>query len=739
MAVDADSLIEDYKKEVIKSLNEEEDKKGITTLLKLKSDRHFKKCEQEANYKNADSNFSCAKIASDFPNELIPEYSLALSFPRITKRDFKSLKLIQEKLEAAYANNPKLGEKLKNSLMGLEEEFAKINMLAVIDVLPKISDIECIQKKKPFIICLINNTHKLYSSKVVHLAELKKDALEKSIKNLKLSLKDEDIICSYDPQPHKELDSLFHDVKNIERKIMNDFTKEEHEALANDTDKLFMMQPGPYLKTNIFQIQISNWSGSQKKICSATQVKIQGKCHLVTNQHCINDFKDPKIKLFPGLENDPRALLPKSYDIQIERSDENKELVLFKAHDKINKLFCSKIVETKILSATEMIGEHDAIITAGYLKSGQVDLQYNFDAADEDTKFVGRAIKTGLPGIKDLVEFKYIDVGPGMSGGALLNQSGNVLGITTRYVPHQDTPIVIPMSEVQDFIQNKPLILVKDKKLYNLKDNYLATKRFSIGDNVPGMPGDNVPNMPGDNVPGMPGDNVPNMPGSNLLSGLFGKSSSVKLGVNSFMEKHEGIIDFNDPQKRKLLAVQCSDKSSFEQIDGHDDYLYKCDDVTALSENQKVYLDKEGFVPKEYRKDILKNLQGDFMFTGKNSGRKTTFKENPKSIDSMEKESSKLHKDSISIKENEITLRLADNIKMRFTVSSEEEGRFIYLKPEIGGAPLKCENRSMLKLICENGDYALTLSLVNSKNKSLTYKFARRVSDKRYEYSFGDY
>jgi hypothetical protein len=406
--------------------------------------------------------------------------------------------------------------------------------------------------------------------------------------------------------------------------------------------------------------------------------------------------------------------------VKVERADPSSELVLLKAPSSFNDQFCARLEETKIQSVDNVAGPHRNIVTAGYLKTGEVDLRYNFETNDQTLKNkipIGRVLSSGLKHLKNFVEFRYVDVGPGMSGGALLDEKGDVLGITTRYIPFQDTPWIIPISDIQNFIDQKEILTLKNPKLFNLLLYQSLSHPYFIGDNVANMPGDNIANMPSTKT----------------------EKTKENPGILLFKEHHEGITDANDDKKRKLVSVRCNHLSKWEQIDGNNDYIYKCEDLTVLAESQKVYLDKEGFIPEKKRLEVLKNFKGKYDYSRSDYfGRLVVFKQKVRGIDGMEKISSLIERDEVVISEKNISVRLGNSARLDFEITFSEKNKSITLtKPD--KTKLTCENRSFHKLICENKNEVFSLSMLNSKKKQLSYKYAIKNSNDNYSYYYGEF
>ena len=383
-----------------------------------------------------------------------------------------------------------------------------------------------------------------------------------------------------------------------------------------------------------------------------------------------------------------------------------------------------------------MAGEYKSLQIAGFTKSGEVDIKYNYQTDDpilKDKKPIIRLIPSGLKGVTQFAEVKYIDVGPGMSGGPLLDDKGNVLGITTRYMPFEDTPWIIPIMDVEAFIEDKKIMTGKNPALFNLAQYKISAKPFITGDSLPKKPGDSLPKKPGDSLPKKPGDSLPKKPGDSLPK----KPSDSDDVLALFQDKAEGIVDFNDPQKRKLLAVRCSSLTSWEQIDGNDDYIHKCPDVTKLAESDKIYVDQDEEIPLEHRGKALDVLIGSFDYNNSSySGRKITYVEDRSAIDQMKKIKSQLQRDEVVISPKSIKINLGKDKKLDFEIKADENGKLHLL--DSTNNILDCDNKSITKLICQSSNISLTLSMVNTHKKELRYRVSIKNKDVT-EYYYGSF
>ena len=701
-------------------------------LLDIKNSQEYKYCNSKS-YKNSNNDKCNSLFKILYPKEkvIIDKKSDAKRSKIIYEFDSSAHK-VSVLLNDTYLLNDQSFVKKYVEELKLSLEWIKLDLRYSKDEQEKTNE-KCKKRNKPYVICFLEQSYIFATIRANMIRNAQKNLVSKLIDQLMTDYlsriyDDYGKPCNpkYDYSFRKTVDQLILDFDKV-------LKKREWYLEEGKTEEFYNSFSSLHPKSNFFQLSITG-EKNEKRICTASQLKIKDVCYTLTNEHCISGIKKPKITLKTGSDNEPTSFRSRDFSVDIERSDNQSELVLLSIPKKLNKQYCPRIFNTKILSTEEIINDQSLKLPVGYTKEGHIEYFNNYRSDNEKLDSYipkGRKIKSALKNIKHFIEFKSLDVGPGMSGGAVLNNNGDVLGITTRNIPLQDTPWVIPMDEVYEFIQGKEESLTKNEKLYNVDLYQSRSKKYSIADNIVEKPGDNTAGMPGDNTAGMPGDNTAGMPNDNIKN--FEDNN-----LNKFIESHEGIIDFNDDSRRKLIAVKSLD-GTWKQIDGNDDYLFKSPDVTKLEEGQKIYLKDDGSLPSEVRDQTIGNLVGNYDYSNSRYfGREITYKPNRKSINGMKKIKNNNQYDEIKITQNSIELNFGDKKKIRFEINYSNDKNSIILSRE-NGSKLKCENRSLNKLICKGEKEAFSLSMLDSKTKHLSYKYVTLDDENRYHYNFGDF
>lgn len=228
--------------------------------------------------------------------------------------------------------------------------------------------------------------------------------------------------------------------------------------------------------------------------------------------------------------------------------------------------------------------------------------------------------------------------------------------------------------------------------------------------------------------------------------------------LDPFIEALEGIEDYvisSDQSPKELLAVRCGPFSPWEQIDGREDYIHKlvpyntalgggCPNVLSLREEDKIYRDEEGYVPKEHRKDLLKRLKGAFFTrNGEPPGLLNSYDYAPSSNSLITADSRKTVSHAVHVNPENSMIKVSlgtkpgpfigEVLEASFKVEFSEDGKSIKLRPtEFKGnfpgkssfGEMTCENKNFMKLICQGENHAFSLSMTRNQPKTLAVRFS---------------
>lgn len=368
--------------------------------------------------------------------------------------------------------------------------------------------------------------------------------------------------------------------------------------------------------------------------CTASLIKLENKCHLFTNEHCVQSNPAFLNLDIPELSNTSVEVTEK--DVATEW-----DLMTLNIPENIRQEFCPHLdnINHQAL-VNHALDPEEAAYSLGYSgRSGQTRLdifssqvdQEVFKARDAQRGSVRREVNLEFPGGKAQV-YNYLPTYRGMSGGVLTNKDGDPLCLIHRTVPQQDTPQCVDLYELNQFVEGKlpranpenqllnPELFQRTYERFDVSENFDASKEDIKRNNqiAPGnsyispgntsippgnttippgntsIPPGNTTIPPGNTTipPGntyIPPGNTYIPPGNTLIPpGLMSLDfihnecfnenilkGQPRANFGEFIEALEGIVDHNDREKRELLAVRCGPFSPWEQIDGREDYVHK--------------------------------------------------------------------------------------------------------------------------------------------------------------------
>lgn len=484
--------------------------------------------------------------------------------------------------------------------------------------------------------------------------------------------------------------------------------------------------------------------------CTASMIKLKGKCHLFTNEHCVNTHPNVMTLDIPELSNQSWTVFEK----EVAQEWDLMSLDLFGIQ---SNSFCENLEEQSLENQKERPMERPAAYySLGYsgrsgekqidIFSSQVD-QVDFIARDTARGSRSKVVNLEFPG-GIASRYNYIPTFRGMSGGVLTDEEGNPLCLIHRTVPQQDTPQCIDKHQLEQFVAGElPRAKPEDNLLH--PELFLRTYEKVPEESAGIIPTGNTTIPPGNTTipPGNttipPGNTtIPPSVKSLLFSPLNEKcmeyvinEANPERDLGEFIEALEGVIDHNDGQRRELLAVRCSEQSPWQQIDGYEDYRLKlahqCGDLNNIDEKNRVYRDQEGYVPLKYRENLLERLAGVFHTKATQAAGRLLHYDQLPGQDPMltaKQRAAVYQRVHIDPDEGTIDLSLGNRpgpfiggtLAAKFKVQFVDQGKKILLKPQFqaGSFPgkehfgeMSCENKNQLKLICTGKTSAFSLSL----------------------------
>ena len=599
----------------------------------------------------------------------------------------------------------------------------------------------------------------------------------------------------------KSRSKLFSEIQSNQYKSL---TPQDYDQFLNYVENNFnRRQSIVKSKVTTFRLRIQERSPLQNSFeskrphttCTASLIKIRGECHLFTNEHCVQS--EPAF-----LNLDIPELSSTSVEVYEDKVTTEWDIMTLKVPAGLRNEFCPHLEDQDQTSLTNhSLNPPRAFYSLGYSgRSGQTRLdifssqvdQVTYKAEDTELGSVRRSTKLEFPnGRADI--YNYIPTYRGMSGGVLTDEDGSPVCLIHRTVPQQDTPQCVDIVDLNRFVEGtlpranpednllNPELFQRTYDKFDLNkelndplsnkvapgNSYISPGNTSIPPGNTSIPPGNTSIPPGNTS--IPPGNTQIPPNKRLTLGPFPfseylkdsscwedeiKGNNPKASLGEFVEALEGIVDHNDSDNRELLAVRCGPFSPWEQIDGQEDYIHKllpyhlatrsCPNVKELREEDKIYRDKEGFIPMSQRLNLLERLRGTFFtHSDKTAGRLLTYKELSREGRPLtaEKRIAVQHRIHINPDEETIAIQLGgpagpfsdDVIASEFKVSFEDEGRVIKLKPKYtsGNFPGKqtlgemtCENKNFLKLICKGPTSALSISVTSNIEKRVAIRFS---------------
>jgi hypothetical protein len=433
--------------------------------------------------------------------------------------------------------------------------------------------------------------------------------------------------------------------------------------------------------------------------CTATLIKIQGQCHLLTNNHCVENKKDFKIDH-----------LEKYSPVGLIKVSRRLDLAILSFNSKDLQLECRNLEEISL-------AEYETAVSPELVKVFAVTGFVNNRAI---TKFTsGVSWETGFGASQ--VFYKYmlgsclyfwhasnIDIVPGMSGSPVISNRGAFLGLATKYVDFQSSALLIPtpmiLGALKDEIEDLP-----EMELGNFIDN-----SFYDSGNEHGGAG---------NEHGGAG---------NEHGGAGGEANPVDL--SSFRAPNEGVLVDNRIILGFISRNGFFTKDIYHQIDGREDYQIKLTELGYLpgkKHGKLISRPIDGYPELQIRNKILERMDGYYYLESENdlvakpfNQNYVTYQFNPKKsrgTEELERRTSVLMVD-VNSKKNSLTIE-GQGLKINFKVSYSSDFKQVLLSRD--NVTLVCENRQLLKLICHNEDIEFSLSVSSSlPSRVLKYRLS---------------
>ena len=558
---------------------------------------------------------------------------------------------------------------------------------------------------------------------------------------------------------------------------------------------------------------------TQNGFCSATLLKSNGICSLVTNAHCIQTLVDQiqviSAKNYMPAQNNRLTVLQKlipatdvfntnestqarllwSYeqkyfgqDEEIKTSiisfDRTKDLALLALPESIKNEECPNLNQPTIKTNEVLISGNRSVIIAGFTAErknsppkpkvwhNRNTIRNNLEKAEPTYNPSSLSLSTStLPNIDKFLEVDTRSL-EGHSGGMAIDEKGNFLGLSTRYIESQDTAFIIPVADVINYInnptQNNESLNGNNQSKPSGGSNGGDTQGGSNGGDTQGGSngadtqggsngGDTQGGSNGGDTQGgsnggdtQGGSNGGDTQGGSNGGDTQGGSNRSQIGcvhpsfpifMNSFIDSNDGFLNHVG---KIILAVDG------HQINGSDDLKDHWD-----PEGNIIYVEDDNYPTLAIRKGIIERLLGEYTFLKSSQKqyienedesflkkwRETHYGEGKSSI-KLEKESIKLEIEETGLYPSTtnfftmIGYQLSNTVKKDYKISFDSSYKTVYL--ESIDEKLTCKNNNYLKLICTGQGRVLSISTdsTDTRNRKTNFRY-NEYTERQNRYFYG--
>jgi hypothetical protein len=470
----------------------------------------------------------------------------------------------------------------------------------------------------------------------------------------------------------------------------------------------------------------------EKEDCTATLVKIENRCVLLTNSHCMVSEQGSFV-VDSG----------STFTTHVLKRDEILDLVQLDLPKEIESRYCEGIRSTGAKGKDFDVGFFRSV---GFRNQIKNDYRTGGDGFSSGTARIYSLSKD----VNDiLLRLDHIDVFPGMSGGVVELAGGDFVGIVAHYIPFQSTALVIPPIAIAKFLNSKEAV----RSLPGAVRNSVPNSWVKTGSNTIRPSGGNSQGDPGGNSQGDPGGNSQGDPANGLSRGIV---DPLKIAV----EPNEG-YPLENASNTLILGV------SGKQVDGYDDYLKEYRGQAGRTDLVTRPNSEDQYPDSSIRREVLSRLAGVYSAAHESDsdGVEYLYMKDPSAPMGWKKFAGTLYSHPelvVDAKKKQITLTLDQRqldmanagqpmemkaITMRFHASMSNDDKWVTLTPEPDSqapiiqarSPFQCKNQNYLKLICANENGFFSLSKANDKNGKLNFRYGMKFKIGEREFFLYDF
>lgn len=509
------------------------------------------------------------------------------------------------------------------------------------------------------------------------------------------------------------------------------------------------------LESRAYLLESSN--RNIKTNCTATLIKHNNQCRLITNFHCVEDHTEFKLKPYEFMTNSPTlSEIAQNYighneelDINLLRNSEAKDLAELSVPESLFP-HCENITNI----SEEYFNNHiDDSYSRSYVSLGFVNKvnHHEFTHGRDFLRITGYELSntTGLHNfyINENDYFFYltnINIIPGMSGGPVYTRDMRLIGINAKYIPFQNRSYIAPTPMIIKFLDSDHESSARERE--NFLNNSSHTLRNS-GENEQGDGGENEQ-----------GDGGEAITGEQRL-------------LEIIQEPLEGVVS---PENSDELIIGAYNHNlrTYYQVDGFSDFL------RIPRGSRQILRTNDGYPARNIRRDLFERLDG-FYYLTRNTSTEYNSRYDFQNNKIMELEYDSNHPQNYIItntgestlqididnEENKIIIVIPQTSYTQrvysptltqlfigegyteyqyfdFDYSFNNQFKNITLTDSDKGITLECENRNLLKLICSNGFMNFSISrpcarIGNELSPIIKYRLSYQSTQHTFYYFHG--
>ena len=508
--------------------------------------------------------------------------------------------------------------------------------------------------------------------------------------------------------------------------------------------------------------------------CSATLIKHNDSCRLVTNAHCIEDDQShltikgedlnhinsrSHSRDFIAYSTEEQKAIRLNYEKQFFGAISPSQLSLKKinrtmdlAELNLNPELEAKCAHLDNIHPNTSNNQSDQLSVIGYttLKDREDPsprVWYPHESQiKQDGLFIPETqfnkIEADLCGLDYMIELNELPMIWGQSGGAIVNTKGDLQCISTQFNPSQDKTYCIGVDQLIKFF-------TKEQNLSQCHSDKNTSENIGNGGKNGGNGGKNGGNggKNGGNGGKNGGNGGKNGGNGGKNGGNGGKNGNSKVNCLSheeyyeyFVEPDEGIQTLVNEIDAVVLNI------GGNQIDGHDDFK------AFHGTGEMIVRPIDENLDFSQRNKILERLSGEFEF---NSTYKSSFVRNDSYLTNWQKLSNSELKSKVTISDNELTIVISEHTNsvlnellptrsvftkrettQRYQIEVSDDANQVLLKSPL--RTLTCENKHYLKLICSGEDREFSISLDNTQKEGAHFRYSKKLDMLSVDYFYGE-